>query len=443
MAGESRRGGSYARLHRSSSGGTTVIKGFFFVARLAIAWLLMLALVLTLIFSSGPFHGMDPLPEIIVIVVLALVITGAFSHLRRVRLIAGHVNLDTLGNRQRRQIELPFEAGEAFDMLDAAIRELPHTEEIESARDSLQVRAKVRRPNPYGRTVLGWLNPFSWLGSRRNQIFATVTPGDGIGSVTLVCEPESGAWTDWFRVDDGTNLINAEAISRALARRVAERRRREQQAATQTATDKELAQARLNLLHAQVEPHFLYNTLASAQYLTRSEPAQADRMLGHLIQYLRHSLPSAEETLSTLGEELERARAYLEILKIRMGARLEMRIDVPDALRAVTLPPMMLQTLVENAIKHGLEPKPGGGTVWILARRDGDSVAITVADDGQGFGAAGGGTGIGLKNVRERLQLVYGPRASLAVVANVPDGVAATLTVPAQQVELIATESRP
>src|SRR6185312_16005718 len=380
----------------------------------AIAWLLMLALVLTLIFSSGPFHGMDPLPEIIVIVVLALVITGAFSHLRRVRLIAGDMNLDTLGNRQRRQIELPFEAGEAFDMLDAAIRELPHTEEIESARDSLQVRAKVRRPNPYGRTVLGWLNPFSWLGSRRNQIFATVTPGDGIGSVMLVCEPESGAWTDWFRVDDGTNLINAEAISRALARRVAERRRREQQAATQTATDKELAQARLNLLHAQVEPHFLYNTLASA-----------------------------EETLSTLGEELERARAYLEILKIRMGARLEMRIDVPDALRAVTLPPMMLQTLVENAIKHGLEPKPGGGTVWILARRDGDSVAITVADDGQGFGAAGGGTGIGLKNVRERLQLVYGPRASLAVVANVPDGVAATLTVPAQQVELIATESHP
>ncbi|HKR75175.1 MAG TPA: histidine kinase [Rhodanobacter sp.] len=419
-----------------------MIKGFFFVARLVVAWLLALTFVFTLMANSGPFRSMQPLPEIIVAMVLALVVTGAFSHLRRVRLIAGQVNLDTLGNRQRRQIELPFDAGEAFDMLDATVRELPYTEEIESARDSLQVRAKVRRPNPYGRTVLGWLNPFSWLGSRRNQIFATVTPGDGIGSVTLVCEPESGAWTDWFRVDDGTNLLNAEAVSRALARRVAERRRREQQAATQAATDKELAQAKLNLLHAQVEPHFLYNTLASAQYLTRSEPAQADRMLGHLIQYLRHSLPSAEETLSTLGEELERARAYLEILKIRMGARLELKIEVPDALRAVTLPPMMLQTLVENAIKHGLEPKPGGGTVWILARRDGDSVAVTVADDGQGFGAAGGGTGIGLKNVRERLQLVYGPRASLAVVANVPEGVAATLTVPAQEAALIAAESR-
>ncbi|MBD8900329.1 histidine kinase [Rhodanobacter sp. DHG33] len=433
----------YARSRRSTTGDNIVIKGLFFMARLVLAWLLALLFVVILMVNTGPLRGTEPLPQIIIVVVLALVITGAFSHLRRVRLIAGHANLDTLGNRQRRQIELPFEAGEAFDMLDATIRELPYTEEIESARDSLQIRAKVRRPNPYGRAVLGWLNPFSWLGSRRNQIFATVTPGDGIGSVTLVCEPESGAWTDWFRVDDGANLVNAEAISRALARRVSERRRREQQAATQAATDKELAQAKLNLLHAQVEPHFLYNTLASAQYLTRSEPAQADRMLGHLIQYLRHSLPSAEETLSTLGEELERARAYLEILKIRMGARLDMKIEVPDALRAITLPPMMLQTLVENAIKHGLEPKPGSGTVWILARRDGDSVAVTVADDGQGFGAAGGGTGIGLKNVRERLQLVYGPRASLAVVANVPEGVAATLTVPAQQAAMAAAEPQP
>jgi hypothetical protein len=418
-----------------------VIKSIFFVARLVVAWLLPLFFILVVIGHSGPFRGLQPLPEIVAFIVLMLVVSGAFSHLRRVRLIAGHLGPGTLGNRQRRQIELPFEADEAFDMLDATIRELPYTEHIESARDSLQVRAKVRHPHPYGRAMLDWLNPFSWVGSRRNQIFATVTPGDGIGSVTLLCEPESGAWIDWFRVDDGSNLVNADAITRALARRVAERRRREQQTAAKTATDKELAQAKLNLLHAQVEPHFLYNTLASAQYLTRTEPAQADRMLGHLIQYLRHSLPSAEETLSTLGEELERARAYLEILKIRMGARLDLKIEVPEVLRGITLPPMMLQTLVENAIKHGLEAKPGGGTVWIFARHDDGSVAITVADDGQGFGAASSGTGIGLKNVRERLQLVYGPRASLAVVANVPEGVAATITVPAQSITTNPTEA--
>jgi LytS/YehU family sensor histidine kinase len=256
-------------------------------------------------------------------------------------------------------------------------------------------------------------------------------PGNGIGSVTLICEPESGAWSDWFRVDDGTNLENAEAITRAITRRVSERRRNEQAAATQTATEKELTVARLNLLHAQVEPHFLYNTLASAQYLTRTDPARADEMLGHLIQYLRHSLPRTQDELSTLGEELERALAYLEILKIRMGQRLAVQVDVPDNLRGTRLPAMMLQTLVENAIKHGLEPRTAGGTVWIRARINDDAVAITVADDGEGFNLQSSGTGIGLKNVRERLQLVFGGKASLAVVANFPSGVAATITLPA------------
>lgn len=154
-------------------------------------------------------------------------------------------------------------------------------------------------------------------------------------------------------------------------------------------------------------------------------------MLGHLIQYLRHSLPRTEDELSTLGAELERALAYLEILKIRMGSRLSVQADVPENLRATPLPPMMLQTLVENAIKHGLEPRTGGGTVWIRARRNDDVVAVTVADDGDGFNAKTSGTGIGLKNVRERLRLVYGRDAALAVVANFPAGVAATLTVPA------------
>src|SRR5690606_39793755 len=127
-----------------------------------------------------------------------------------------------------------------------------------------------------------------------------------------------------------TNYENAAAITRSISRRVAERRRGEKVDAAQTATEKELTVARLSLLHAQVEPHFLYTTLASAQLLTRSDPARADEMLGHLIQYLRHSLPRAEEEASTLGAELERAIAYLEILKIRMGPRLSVQVDVPE-----------------------------------------------------------------------------------------------------------------
>lgn len=402
----------------------------FFVFRLAAAW--FAAFLLLIMVWNGVFDGSPPegLFFLLFVITLGFVIAGAVSHIRRIRLIAGRIDPGTLANRHSRQVEIPLEAGEAFDLVDAAIRELPRSEEIESARDSLQVRSKVTRLNPYSATSPGRFNPLYWIHIKRNQILATVTPRDGTSSVSLVCEPESGAWSDWFKVDDGTNLENAEAITRAIARRVAEHRRNEQAAAQQTVTEKELTVAKLSLLHAQVEPHFLYNTLASAQYLTRSDPARADEMLGNLITYLRHSLPRTEDSLSTLGEELERARAYLEILKIRMGARLNLQLEVPESLKSIPFPAMMLQTLVENAIKHGLEPKSGGGTVWIIARTIDDALAVTVADDGQGFNAGSSGTGIGLKNVRERLRLAYGGAASFAIVANFPSGVAATINIP-------------
>ncbi len=407
-----------------------MFKSLAFVLRISIAWMLAVFL-LAAIWSELPLLGRLEWPIAVAgMVTMALVVAGALSHLGRVRLIAGHVSKEALSNRQRRLVEVPFEAGEAFDLIDAAIRELPRIEQVESARDSLQVRAKVGRPMTYGEHPLGRWNPLRWFGNPRNQILATVTPGHDTGSLTLICEPESPAWSDWFLVDDGTNFENAEAITRAISRRVAERRRNEKAEAVQTATEKELTVAKLSLLHAQVEPHFLYNTLASAQLLTRSDPQRAEEMLGHLIQYLRRSLPSTDNEMSTLGAELERALAYLEILRIRMGSRLSVQVDVPESLRTTPMPPMVLQTLVENAIKHGLEPRTGGGTVWIRARRSDDAVSVTVADDGDGFNAKSSGTGIGLKNVRERLRLLYGSKAALSVVANFPAGVAATLTVP-------------
>ncbi len=411
-----------------------MITSLFFIIRIALAWMLVFAVVtISFVELLLPGQSKQPLEGLIFLSGLLLasaVLSGAFSHLRRVRLIAGSVNRSAIANRQRRQIEIPFEAGEAFDLIDAAIRELPGSEDVSSARDSLQVRAKVRRIDPYTSATPARFTLAALFGASRNQILATVTPNGEAGSVTLICEPERAAWSDALLVDDGTNLENAEAIVRAITRRVAERRRSEQVAAQQTVTEKELTVAKLSLLHAQVEPHFLYNTLASAQILTRSDPARADQMLGNLITYLRHSLPRTDDALSTLGVELERAQAYLDILRIRMGARLALQVDVADAFKSQLFPAMMLQTLVENAIKHGLEPKPGGGTVWILAREQGGALAVTVADDGRGFSADGGGTGIGLRNVRERLRLAYGTAASFVIVANFPSGVAATITVP-------------
>ncbi|MFC0153238.1 sensor histidine kinase [Xanthomonas dyei] len=405
----------------------------FLIVRIVFAW--AAALVVAGIMWAQLFDSVGAFFSLICIVLLALALAlalmSAITHVRRVRLIAGRLDHATLSTRQRRQIEVPLEVQASFSMVEEAVRALPRVQDIESAPGSLLIRAKIRRIDPYaGRKPSRW-NLFARFAITHNQVLVTIAPGQGTSSVTVLCEPDAGAWVDLFAVDEGSNYENAEAINRAVVRRVGEQRRDEQAAAEQSVMEKELAVARLNLLHAQVEPHFLYNTLASAQVLARTDPPRADIMIGHLIQYLRRSLPSADDATSTLGEELERTQAYLEILRIRMGARLALQVEVPYELRGLPLPSMMLQTLVENAIKHGLEPKPGGGTVWILARRlDEHQATLTVADDGQGFNTHSHGTGIGLKNLRERLQLIYAGKASFAIVSNFPSGVAATLTLP-------------
>ena len=363
----------------------------FLILRILFAW--AVAILLAGFVWGGLFGDVGAIFWLLAWGSMALAVLGAVTHLRRVRLAAGRLDAAVLSNHQQRRIELPLDAGAAFDLVEAAVRELPRVEDIEASRGSLQVRAKVRRSDPFGGNQPSKWNVLARFAITRDRVLATVVPGEGTSSATLLCEPDAPHWVDLFALDEGTSYENAEALQRSVTRRVAEQRRDEQAQAERSATDNALTVARLNLLQAQVEPHFLSNTLANAQVLART-------------------------------------RAYLEILKIRMGARLELKVEVPESLKALQLPSMMLQTLVENAIKHGLEPKPGGGTVWILARRFEDHATVTVADDGQGFGSATAGTGIGLKNLRERLRLTYDERASFSIVSNFPSGVAATLTLP-------------
>lgn len=400
-----------------------------FISRIAFNWFVVI-LAGMLIWGSAVGRWRFGVFVVFMAACLMVVVVRSFSHVRRVRLIADRLDADTLANRHLRQVEIPAPAAEAFDIVEAAIRELPFVEMVDSRRDSLQLRARIRRMDPYSSSKTG-LRPMAdaW-GPRVNHVLATITPGERTGTLRLVCEPAGGAWIDWFMVDDGTNLENAEAITRSISRRISDRRKGEEANLRQTETEKELTVAKLSLLHAQVEPHFLYNTLASAQVLTRSDAQKADQMLGNLISYLRHSLPRTEGELSTIGEELERARAYLEIMKIRMGERLSVKIEAIDSVKNTPMPPMMLQTLVENAIKHGIEPVITGGTIWITVRESDGKVSVTVADDGRGFSEEGGGTGVGLQNVRERLRLAYGDAASFSIVSNFPRGVAATVTLP-------------
>jgi sensor histidine kinase YesM len=197
---------------------------------------------------------------------------------------------------------------------------------------------------------------------------------------------------------------------------------------------KQAVEAQLKLMQAQVEPHFLFNTLASVQFLIETDPPQASRLLGNLVAYLRVALPELRAQSSTLGREFELIQAYLAILGTRMGPRLRYTIDLPSDLAAHPFPPNMLISLVENAIKHGLEPSAQGGTLAIAAHRSADRIEVVVTDTGRGLGAAGNertaGQGVGLANVRERLAALFGPRARFAIESTAPHGTRAIIGVP-------------
>jgi sensor histidine kinase YesM len=177
----------------------------------------------------------------------------------------------------------------------------------------------------------------------------------------------------------------------------------------------------------------LFNTLANLQGLIAIDPQQANRMLDHLIQYLRATLSATRAETTTLAQEFDAAEAYLGLMAVRMGARLSYRCVLPAALRGARLPAMLLQPLVENAIIHGLEPKIEGGTVTVEARAHDGVLEICVTDTGLGLDdtePAAKGTGVGVTTTRERLRALYGARAALALTPAQPHGVLARLTLP-------------
>ena len=188
-------------------------------------------------------------------------------------------------------------------------------------------------------------------------------------------------------------------------------------------------EARLQALQAQIEPHFQFNTLANVRRLYDVLPDAAGTMLDNLMRYLSAALPEMRSQDATLGREAKLAEAYLDIQRIRMGDRLRYAIDIPDALRAAPIPAMMLLTLVENAIKHGVGPLPEGGEVRIRATVEGDRLAVEVADSGRGFSASSG-SGTGLANIRSRLRALFGSNAHLAIAARQPTGAVVTIDLP-------------
>lgn len=199
--------------------------------------------------------------------------------------------------------------------------------------------------------------------------------------------------------------------------------------------DKQIAEMRVQALKAQIEPHFIFNTLAHLKALIREDARAAEAMADDLSDFLRASTHALGASRVTLTEEGALATSYLELVKRRMGGRLSGDVRIDDDAALAQVPPWMILTLAENAVKHGIEPKSGAGRIDVTATRlNGAGSArlrITVCDDGVGFGAAqSGGSGVGLANVRERLQSLYGETASFTLRANTPSGVVAEITMP-------------
>lgn len=221
-----------------------------------------------------------------------------------------------------------------------------------------------------------------------------------------------------------TFFFYARARDQARLRRIAE-------------AERQAAEARLKLLETQIEPHMLFNTLANLRVLITLDPPRAQDMLDRLIDYLRATLSGSRNSSHALSAEFSRLADYLALMQVRMGARLQVQFDLPEALADLPVPPLLLQPLVENAIQHGLEPHKAGGTLWLSARLDGEDLLLSVADNGRGLGdgvathaGRAPGTGFGLTQVRERLHTLCGAAAQLTLTARDQGGTLAQVRLP-------------
>jgi hypothetical protein len=331
-------------------------------------------------------------------------------------------------------------AGITIDLPNSATKEIVQ-QAIEEARQAVQDAAQAQREARQDAEAAG--REAQEIARDAIKEARRALKEAGIGNATRKVKRERVVhWGD-FLTDLALIWIIASAIIKITYKGRLQAEVKAAQA-TETAESESLkrqvVEARMAAMQAQVEPHFLFNTLASIDHLIETDPPRASQMQKNLIALLRASMPTMREANASgvrdLGRELAVIRPYLEILKVRMEERLSTEIDVPEGLHSAEFPPMMIQGLVENAIKHGLEPKAEGGHLKVRAEILHGKLAVSVADTGLGFGkAATAGTGVGLANIRERLQLLYGAKASVAVTENQPSGTVVTITVPYKPIE--------
>ncbi len=357
-----------------------------------------------------------------VMVWLALMSSGiARSFLARLGEEGKALSADAIASTVTLRIDAPFNPYTTFDLCTEALSGLA----LGNALGYSGPPAFFHDPFN-GRIVLGRRRPF--LLGRHVEVKVSSDQGPSC-HIELRCRPG----LTWFAIQQGESLKAAETVAAQLRHHLTLHASKLDAARRERELERTSLQARLSALQAQVEPHFLFNTLANLKYLIRTDQQTAQDMLDHLVGYLQNAMPDMRSVSSTLGREMDLVSDYLSVMRIRMGARLSFSVEVDEELRRLPFPPAMLISLVENAIKHGLERASRPGLITIIARHESDGtgelLSVSVIDDGVGL-TEQAGQGTGLANITERLLLLYGRKASLFVEPGDRQGVRALLTVP-------------
>lgn len=357
-----------------------------------------------------------------VMVWLALLSNGiARSFLARLSDEGKALCAEGMASSVRRRIDTPFNSSTTFDLCTESLSGLA----LGTALGYSSPPAFFHDPFK-GRIVLGRWRPL--LLGRHVEVTVSSDLGPSC-HIDLRCRPGLA----WFAIQQGESLKAAEMVCTQLRQHIERHAKALDAARRERELERTSLQARLSALQAQVEPHFLFNTLANLKYLIRTDQQAAQDMLDHLVGYLQNALPDMRSVSSTLGREMDLVSDYLAVMRIRMGARLRFTVEVAEELRSLPFPPAMLISLVENAVKHGLERASRPGLITISARHESDGTGellrVSVVDDGVGL-TEQAGQGTGLANIAERLLLLYGRKASLFVEPSNGHGVRAMLAVP-------------
>ena len=267
-------------------------------------------------------------------------------------------------------------------------------------------------------------------------VIAAIVVGIGIGvtaglsAVNFIWSPDSSIWRPEKLKSQAPNLLYSLLFGAIVSYVFISVQKMSDEKIRRLEVEKNAAITEIKLLQSQMEPHFLFNTLSNILSLIDGDPRKARNMLEAFTAFLRASLVTARSETITVSQEMDVVKNYLEIFRMRMGDRLRYSIEIPESLQSLRIPPLLIQPLVENAVKHGLEPSVSGGNLLIRAGKDGDRMRIMVTDSGIGINELSPGNGIGLENIRKRLDLLYQGRSRISFEENQPSGVRVAIEIP-------------